>query len=250
MQCALYNLALIMISSKLSLLVALFAIAAALIAAVPLDLAQSHVHDVTEAALLSEETESVDVSVAGNFNMFLTCDNEFDLFVNGQKVGTGNSWTSTYNFNADVKPGDVIAIDGRDAGGPAAFIGIFNGVPTNPNDWRCKDTTTPPANWNANSFDDSAWAKAVSYGRNDGDNVWKSVGGGARPSIPADAEWLWTSDNNNHDRVFCRYKPTQSVRSLTRAFTTMPLNYCNRPMTVPKLLWLLKTEITRLFLLP
>ena len=158
--------------------------------------------------------------------------------------------TSTYNFNADVKPGDVIAIDGRDAGGVAAFIGIFNGVPTKPNDWRCKDTTTPPANWNANSFDDSAWAKAVSYGRNDGNNVWKSAGGGARPSIPADAEWLWTSNNDNHDRVFCRYKPTQSVRSLTRAFTTMPLNYCNRPMTVPKLLWQLKTEITRLFLLP
>jgi hypothetical protein len=33
------------------------------------------------------------------------------------------------------------------------------------------------------------------------------VGGGSRPKIPADANWLWTSNNNNHDRVYCRYTP-------------------------------------------
>ena len=218
MHCALYILPLMTISPKLALLVALFAMAAALITAVPLDLA-THAHDSQDAALLSEETESVDVGVTGNFNMFLTVDNQFDLFVNGAKVGSGDTWTTTYNFNADVKAGDVIAIDGRDVGGPAAFIGVFNGVPTKPDDWRCKETTSPPANWNANSFDDSAWPKAISYGRNDANNIWMRVGGGRRPNIPDAAEWLWTSDNENHNRVYCRYKPTQSVRSATSAFT-------------------------------
>jgi hypothetical protein len=35
------------------------------------------------------------------------------------------------------------------------------------------------------------------------------VGGGSRPNIPADAEWLWTNNNNNHDRVYCRSMPYQ-----------------------------------------
>ncbi len=125
------------------------------------------------------------------------------MYVNGNKVGRGTSWTTTYNFSPLVKPGDVIAIDGVDQGGPAAFIGVFGGKPTKPSDWRC--STKESTGWTLNHFDDSSWAKPVSYGKNQDNNIWRSVGGGSRPNIPADAEWLWTSDNNNHNRVFCRY---------------------------------------------
>ena len=137
--------------------------------------------------------------------IYMTCDNEFDLYVNGNKIGRGTSWTTTYNFSPLVKPGDVIAIDGVDQGGPAAFIGVFGGKVTKPSEWRC--STKESAGWTNNNFDDSSWSKAVSYGRNQDNNIWRSVGGGSRPNIPADAEWLWTSDNNNHNRVFCRYFP-------------------------------------------
>jgi hypothetical protein len=135
----------------------------------------------------------------------MTCDNEFDLYVAGKKVGRGDSWTTTYEFSPIVKAGDVIAMDGVDRGGPAAFIGVFNGKSTKSDDWKC--TTGKFSNWNENSFDDSAWPRAVSFSRNQDNNIWRSVGGGSRPKIPADAEWLWTSDNNNHDRVYCRYTP-------------------------------------------
>ena len=137
------------------------------------------------------------------FPIFMTCDNEFDLYVNGDKVGKGDTWTRTYEFNPIVKPGDVIAIDGVDKGGPAAFIGVFNGKVTKPSEWKC--TTKKSDNWNKNNFDDSSWSNAVSYGKNNQQNIWMSVGRGSRPNIPGDAEWLWTSDNNNHDRVFCRF---------------------------------------------
>ena len=133
----------------------------------------------------------------------MTCDNEFDLYVNGDKVGKGDTWTTTYKFNPLVKPGDVIAIDGVDKGGPAAFIGIFNGKVTKPSEWKC--STKKSDNWNKNNFDDSSWSNAVSYGMNNQQNIWMSVGRGSRPNIPGDAEWLWTSDNNNHDRVYCRF---------------------------------------------
>ena len=142
------------------------------------------------------------------FPIAMTCDNEFDLYVAGKKVGKGDTWTTTYEFSPIVKTGDVIAIDGVDKGGPAAFIGVFNGKVTKPADWKC--TTSKFSNWNENSFDDSAWPRAVSYSRNQDNNVWRSVSGGSRPKIPADAEWLWTSNNENHDRVFCRYTPIKA----------------------------------------
>jgi len=135
--------------------------------------------------------------------IYFTCDNEFDMYVNGNKVGRGTSWTTTYNFSPLIRAGDVIAIDGVDQGGPAAFIGVFGGKPTKPSDWRC--STKESTGWTLNHFDDSSWSKPVSYGKNQDNNIWRSVGGGSRPNIPADAEWLWTSDNNNHNRVFCRY---------------------------------------------
>ena len=139
----------------------------------------------------------------------MTCDNEFDLYVAGKKVGKGDTWTTTYEFSPIVKAGDVIAIDGVDKGGPAAFIGVFNGKVTTPADWKC--TTGKFSNWTENSFDDSAWPRAVSYSKNQDNNVWRSVSGGSRPKIPANAEWLWTSDTNNHDRVYCRYTPIKAA---------------------------------------
>ena len=137
--------------------------------------------------------------------IYFTCDNEFDMYVNGEKIGRGTSWTTTYNFAPFVKPGDVIAIDGVDQGGPAAFIGVFGGKVTKSSEWRC--STKESTGWTKNNFDDSSWSKPVSYGRNQDNNIWRSVGRGSRPNIPADAEWLWTNDNNNHNRVFCRYFP-------------------------------------------
>jgi hypothetical protein len=142
---------------------------------------------------------------AAPLSIYLTCDNVFDLYVNGDKVGRGTSWTTTYHFTPVVRPGDVIAIDGQDIDGPAAFIGVFGGKVTKPSEWRC--STKESNGWTKNTFDDSAWTKPVSYGRNQDSNIWRSVGGGSRPNIPGDAEWLWTSDNNNHNRVYCRYFP-------------------------------------------
>jgi hypothetical protein len=138
-------------------------------------------------------------------DVFMTCDNEFHLYINGVKVGQGDTWTTTYKFSLTITPGDVIALDGIDHGGPAAFIGVFNGKVTKASEWKC--STKETSGWNKNSFDDSSWSKAISYGRNQDNNIWRSVGGGSRPNIPGDAEWLWTSNNNDHNRVYCRYFP-------------------------------------------
>jgi hypothetical protein len=171
------------------------------IVAVPVSVSKS---DKTTPVVAVPAPAPVDTP-AKPMSIYMTCDNEFDLYVNGVKVGSGNSWTTTYHFTPVVKAGDVIAVDGIDRGGPAAFIGVFDDKVTTASDWRC--STKESTGWTKNSFDDASWSKAVSYSRNQDNNIWRSVGGGSRPNIPANAEWLWTSDNNNHDRVFCRYFP-------------------------------------------
>ncbi|MCB1845703.1 MAG: PEP-CTERM sorting domain-containing protein [Halioglobus sp.] len=47
------------------------------------------------------------------------------------------------------------------------------------------------------SDDHSNWSAATSYGSNGGANIWTSVNGGPVAGIGTDANWLWTSYNNN-----------------------------------------------------
>ena len=170
-------------------------------------------------ATISDKPAPAPTPAPTPMSIYITCDNEFDLYVNGKVIGRGTSWTTTYHFSPAIEVGDVIALDGVDRGGPAAFIGTFGGVVTKPADWKCSLKSEP--GWNTNSFDDSKWAAAVSYSKNQDSNIWRSVGGGARPNIPGDAQWLWTSDNNNHDRVFCRFFPFGKVKPATTPAPTV-----------------------------
>lgn len=102
-------------------------------------------------------------------------------------------------------------MDGYDFGGPAAMIGDFGGVPSKASDWKCmriNRNSDVPAGWNTNTFDDSSWLPAVSYSRNRDRNMWYRVGRWRpRPRISLSAEWIWTIDYDNSNRVLCRYKP-------------------------------------------
>ena len=167
--------------------------------------AASPVTVVAEAAAAAATATVQSRGLMSVYSIYMTCDNEFDLYVNEKKIGRGTSWTTTYHFTPTIAVGDVIALDGVDRGGPAAFIGKFGNTVTKPSDWKCSTQSEP--GWNKNNFDDSKWATAKSYGKNQDANIWRSVGGGSRPNIPGDAEWLWTSNNENHDRVYCRFFP-------------------------------------------
>ena len=62
-----------------------------------------------------------------------------------------------------------------------------------------------PDNWNTNSFDDSSWSRAVSYGRNNdaGTAFYHKLNGYAL-GIPGNARWIWAPNNANHKLVVCR----------------------------------------------
>lgn len=147
------------------------------------------------------------------FPVKMTVDNEFDLYINGKKIGSGNHWTTTYSFRPSFSKVYTIAVDGRDRGGPAAFIGVFNGRPTRAREWKCKEYNGRlQRNWLSPDYDDSRWPSAHSYGRNNQNTVWRRVSGRTRHSIPSNAEWIWTRNNNNHNRVVCRRTLIKSTK--------------------------------------
>lgn len=146
---------------------------------------------------------AIQIDLVNTLPVKITCDNSFTLYHNGAKIGSGNSWQTTYSYNVKLSPAEnVFALEGVNTGSIGGFIGTFGNENTLTTAWRCKDfNKIAPIGWNSIVFNDTAWPVAVSYGKNNNLNVWKQ-----RPSISENAEWLWTNDNKKHDTIYCRYK--------------------------------------------
>lgn len=70
--------------------------------------------------------------------------------------------------------------------------------------WRNSVYEMHTSNWEAAGYDDTMWESAKSIGPN-GVSPWYH-----RPGISAEANWIWTQDQNDHDHVFCRFTQSNS----------------------------------------
>jgi hypothetical protein len=110
----------------------------------------------------------------------VTADNEWELFVNGRRLASGDEWTrpGVVEINDALARGrNVIAIRVRNAGdqpNPAGLLAAVGEVATDGeaasiiatgSDWRASETA--PGKWEQKGFDDSAWAAAVELGAAD-----------------------------------------------------------------------------------
>lgn len=144
----------------------------------------------------------VSISQATNLSYNTTTDNEFTLYISttpgdaGTPIFSDDNWFTTHTGSAALIPGvtQYLHLYGRNTGGPASFVGEFtlsdsqfsfaNGTQTlltNPTDWFVSSvndwaTTTPATSWGFNISTNSTWG-----------TTWTS-------SIPAAAQWIWTSD--------------------------------------------------------
>ena len=148
-------------------------------------------------------------------------DNAYQFYVNNRLVGQGSNWavTDTFQFNAECSEPTVYAIHATDAevttqgvGGLIADIAHCGESILTSEKWKCTAVntphmTTPPEQWNEATFDDQQWETAISLGKNGG-GVWAAVKGGAEDGISRDSEWIWTSDNEGHNDIYCRYVST------------------------------------------
>jgi len=140
------------------------------------------------------------LAVVNKLPVKVACNCSFVLYHNGAKVGSGNSWQTTYSYNVKLSPSEnVFALEGVSNNKRGGFIGSFGDKETLSTLWRCEYfAKTVPNGWNNVNFNDTLWHSAVSYGVNKGLNE--------RANIVEQAEWLWTNDVKKQDRIYCRYK--------------------------------------------
>jgi hypothetical protein len=125
-----------------------------------------------------------------------SADNEFTLFVNGQKAGEGAEWSRPEEIDVAtlLKPGEnviaIAAVNGTDAPNPAGLIGrcevrFESGEPlviVTDAAWRSSDKEQ--AGWENPGLDDKAWAQAkvaAPLGQGPWGNL--SAGGGGRATL-------------------------------------------------------------------
>jgi lysophospholipase L1-like esterase len=103
----------------------------------------------------------------------VTCDNRYELHINGQLVGSGDNWQELKRFDIAklLKPGvNVIAIAAVNDDGPAGLvvrseIKDTGGVPTDISTGQAWKFSTDPADgWRDVSFDDAKWKNAFAVG--------------------------------------------------------------------------------------
>ncbi len=139
-------------------------------------------------------------------NVIIAADDGYDLYVNGEFIGSGATWTTaqTYNWIELLAGENVVAVRGVDAylaeGVLAELIIDANRVGT---DTSWKVSLSPGTGWESPGFDDSGWANASDRGAYGGDPWGTGVAG-----MPTDtpAHWIWSAGAESP--VYLRYSFT------------------------------------------
>jgi putative heme-binding domain-containing protein len=124
----------------------------------------------------------------GNASVEISADNQYTLFVNGEKVGSGNDWSrlDRYDLKKRLVVGkNALAVEGVNEGGPAGLIVrlTYGGKSKHHvnSDASWKASKTAPDAWKNIGFDDSKWVSAkalVEFGKA---GPWKAAIAGRGP---------------------------------------------------------------------
>ena len=133
------------------------------------------------------------MSFSLDFTATFTCDNEMEMFADGQSLGTDSDWSkpTTYFVPGNTR---VLSEAGKDYGGYLGILGsTSNGQVTNET-WKCSSVLS--SGWNSPDFDDQSWplAKVIA---NHGRSPWNTLNG-----IAVTAKWIW--ENTNSNTTYCR----------------------------------------------
>jgi len=121
----------------------------------------------------------------------ITCDDQYELFINGRRVGAAGDWKTlkSHDVTTFVTPGtNIIAVRGDNAQlGAAGFVIRFTAkqkdgkLVTQLSDVTWKTSAQGPSGWEKIDFDDSAWETPRSWGTFSQVGPW-----GDRPRFPGE----------------------------------------------------------------
>jgi hypothetical protein len=144
----------------------------------------------------------------------ITADNKYTLYINGQLIGTDSNWATTESYVVNIQQGDSITVKAEDQGGIAAFVcNIVHGTETQVSDftWHAFSSTSDPSGWTDPNFDDSSWPSAKEH-YSMGQGPWGNL-----TAFSSRTKWIWSSDANNHNKVFFRTKYDPSQNAMIKA---------------------------------
>ncbi len=133
----------------------------------------------------------------------MTCDNVFDLYLNGKYLGHSDNWQLLQNYKADFNKGlNTIAVKAWDLGAPAGLIADVNINSKKyytSSDWKISQTGL--AGWADIGFSDNAWENAAELAPY-GSGPWAN-----RPSelSGTSAKWIWWPVDITRDTAYFRY---------------------------------------------
>ncbi len=139
-------------------------------------------------------------SAAVTARLFVSADNEFRLFLNGEQIAAGNEWTAPTFVNVGSKlleGRNVIAVDAKNDGGNAAALMVKleidsgRAVQVIGTDATWKTSEKAPTGWQKPEFNDSSWTKPV---------VLAQLGGAP-----------WTSVNEKSLQAAANVKPPEAT---------------------------------------
>lgn len=146
---------------------------------------------------------STSVFSAGDAALLITCDDSYELYVNGSLVATASQWETAERYVVNLVSGtNVVAVKGVDVAGSAALLAEIvriNAVAGTDASW--KVSLSGPDGWQDLDFDDSGWTHATEYGAY-GVAPWNTGVDGIPYDTPA--KWIWSSDNSGDDTVYFR----------------------------------------------
>jgi putative heme-binding domain-containing protein len=121
----------------------------------------------------------------------ITADNRFIVWLNGTRVGQGDSWSELYRFNVHklLRNGkNVLAVQAINEGGPAGLVVRLRWTPKGKrpqqvvSDGSWKTVKSAPLGWYKLDFDDGKWSKARVLGAYGRVGPWGA--GGGSPGAP------------------------------------------------------------------
>ena len=130
----------------------------------------------------------VELPEVASAKISITCDNAYELFINGARVGNGDAWEhlDSYDVAKHLKPGaNTIAVKGINSGaGWAGLVAELKIVAKDKKkasivtDASWKTSVAEVAGWQKPGFDDAKWEPARSFGPLGSTSPWGDIASG------------------------------------------------------------------------
>jgi hypothetical protein len=146
------------------------------------------------------------VGYAGMLNIAITGDDSYELYVNGEQIGYGNTWYQSQRYEVSSVGGkNVVAVkcvDAVDKGGFLAEIEFNGQLYVTDDNWRA--TTEDIPDWHAIDLNDLTWPKATECGLHGVALPWAQYNNVQGISTDNGAQWIWSADQENDNTVWFR----------------------------------------------